>query len=378
MIPHLVIDARLYGSRHTGIGRYTKNLLLALNQIPSFRKYNISLLVYPEIEDEIRLDLGNRYNYVVTKIRHYSFSEQFLLPFVLYSLKPTLVHFTHFNKPLLYLGYSVVTIHDLIKHFSLGPDTTTRSPALYHLKHLSYRLLTWWVIKTTALIVPSDFWRQFILKHYKISPARITTTHEAVDPKFISSRPTQPLAPSKPYYLLYIGNLYPHKNVNVILEALPLLPNFKLCLIGQKNIFTDRLLASAKKLGVHHQVKMLGYLNDSQFTKIYATAFCLVHPSLLEGFSLTGLEAMALNCPVIAAQASCLPEVYGDSVLYFNPTDPQDLVSQITRLVSVPNLRNQLIAKGLKQVSKYSWAKTASLTLAVYQSRLLGKQHDPS
>ncbi|MFA6602776.1 MAG: glycosyltransferase family 1 protein [Candidatus Shapirobacteria bacterium] len=370
MTPHLVIDARLYGSRHTGIGRYTKNLLLALNQLPAFRKYNVSILVYPEIEDEIRLDLGNRFNYVVTKIRHYTFSEQLLLPFVLYSLRPTLVHFTHFNKPLLYLGKSVVTIHDLIKHFSLGPDTTTRSPALYHFKHIGYRLLTWWVIKTTSLIVPSEFWRQFILKHYQVSPNSVTTTHEAVDPKFLSSHPNPPKPPTKPYYLLYIGNLYPHKNVKVILEALPLLPNFKLYLIGQKNIFTDRLLATAKNLGVHHQINLLGYLNDSQFTKIYAAAFCLVHPSLLEGFSLTGLEAMALNCPVIAARASCLPEVYGDSVMYFNPTDPQDLVNQITRLLSTPTLRANLISKGKKQVDMYSWTKTASQTLTVYRSLL--------
>jgi glycosyltransferase involved in cell wall biosynthesis len=253
MTPHLVIDARLYGPRHTGIGRYTKNLLLALSQLPAFKLFRVTLLVYPEIEDEARLDLGNRFHYQVTSIRHYSFWEQLLLPILLYSLRPNLVHFCHFNKPFIYFGRSVVTIHDLIKHFSLGPDTTTRSPWLYRLKHLGYRALTWWVIKTSTIIVPSNFWRQFIIDHYGKTPQLITTTYEAVDPQFLTNN-SNPSTPSKPYYLLYTGNLYPHKNVSIILQALTKLPKLNLKLIGKKNIFTDRLIQEAKRLKVRNQL----------------------------------------------------------------------------------------------------------------------------
>lgn len=372
MTPHLVIDARLYGSRHTGIGRYTKNLLIGLSRIPAFRKFKITLLVYPEIEDEIRLDLGNRFHYRITSIRHYSLQEQLFLPFILYSLRPTLVHFTHFNRPFFYFGKSVVTIHDLIKHFSTGSDTTTRTPWLYLVKHLAYRALTWWVIKTNPLIVPSNYWRDFIINRYCLPPHRITTTHEAVDPQFLSQR-LKVLPPQKPHYLLYTGNLYPHKNVSVILEALTHLPQVKLKIIGKKNIFSDRLQNQARRHKVNHQVKFLGYLSDSQFRKIYQRALCLVHPSFYEGFSLTGLEAMALNCPVIAANSSCLPEIYGSSVIYFDPRNPQALAAQINKLAQNQVLRSHLIALGQAQVARYSWDKTARTTLSVYQNLISEK-----
>ena len=90
----------------------------------------------------------------------------------------------------------------------------------------------------------------------------------------------------------------------------------------------------------------------------------------MEGFSLTGLEAMSLNCPVIAANSSCLPEVYGNSVLYFDPKSATDLVNQINRLRSDQKLRSQLIELGHLQVKKYSWKKTATATLNVYEKIL--------
>jgi glycosyltransferase involved in cell wall biosynthesis len=90
----------------------------------------------------------------------------------------------------------------------------------------------------------------------------------------------------------------------------------------------------------------------------------------MEGFSLTGLEAMSLSCPVISSNSSCLPEIYGDSVLYFNPKDEQNLVSQIQTLQNNPTLRQKLINLGHKQVKKYSWQKTAQLTFSVYEKTL--------
>ncbi len=79
---------------------------------------------------------------------------------------------------------------------------------------------------------------------------------------------------------------------------------------------------------------------------------------------------MALGCPVISSNSSCLPEIYQDSVLYFDPHDSRQLVKQINRLIKNPHLRQQLIQKGCRQVNKYSWENTAKKTLSVYQ-RLL-------
>ncbi|MPM98176.1 hypothetical protein SDC9_145359 [bioreactor metagenome] len=90
----------------------------------------------------------------------------------------------------------------------------------------------------------------------------------------------------------------------------------------------------------------------------------------MEGFSLTGLEAMALGCPVISSNNSCLPEIYQDSVLYFDPNNVNDLVEQIEKLYKTKGLRDQLINLGYLQVKKYSWAKTAQQTFSVYKDIL--------
>ncbi|MFA5828097.1 MAG: glycosyltransferase family 1 protein [Candidatus Shapirobacteria bacterium] len=369
---HLVIDARLYGSTHTGIGRYTKNLLVALTKIPDFQKVKTTLIVYPELLDEIKKDLGTNFSYVITNIRHYSLQEQLFLPFLLYRLKPNLVHFTHFNKPLLYFGKSLVTIHDLIKHFFHGRQATTKNSFMYWPKYLAYLLVTHIVIKTSAIIVPSNFWRNYLIKNYHVSPKDITTTYEAVDPKFITNYGL-PITNYK-NYILYTGNLYPHKNIRIVIEALKKIPDLKLKIICARSIFSQRAQRLIQKYQIEQQVEFLGYVPDSDFKNIYQHALALVHPSLMEGFSLTGLEAMALNCPVISSNASCLPEIYGDkSVLYFDPYDPDDLVIKIQQLRSSDRLRQKLIKWGHLQVAKYSWSKTAIQTLDLYSKILSTK-----
>lgn len=361
---HIVIDARLYGPKHTGLGRYTKNLLQALDT--SHFKY--TLLVYPELLNEISKDLGDKFTYITTNLRHYTFSEQIFLPSLLYSLHPDLVHFTHLDKPILYFGKSVVTIHDLIRHFSKGSDTTTKNKFLYWPKYLGYLLMTRIILLTSNIIVPSNFWRDYIIKIYNFNPSKIVTTYEAVDPNFSSIHNSYVINPKS--YILYTGNLYPHKNIDVILQALPSLPDLKLKIICARSIFTARIEKLVKKYKIKKQVEFLGYVADSDFAKIYSQALALVHPSLLEGFSLTGLEAMSLNCPVIAAKASCLPEIYQDSVLYFDPQNPTDLIQQINNLNNNSNLRQKLIKKGINQVKKYSWAKTATQTINFYHQCL--------
>jgi len=371
---HIVIDARLFGPKHTGIGRYTQNLLLALSNLPDFSKYNFTLIVYKNLASDIKKIFQNKFNYIATDIPHYSLREQLELPPLLRSLQPDLVHFTHFNKPFLYSGRSVVTIHDLIKHYFRGSDTTTKTPLLYWPKYWLYRLLTDITIRANPLIVPSQFWKDKLVSDFNISSANITVTHEAVDPKFFNKKLSaigrSACGGKIENYLIYTGNLYPHKNIKIIFDALKLLPNINLKIICARSVFTDRLQAQINSLGLSGQIEFLGYLPDKEFSKIYASALALVHPSLMEGFSLTGLEAMALNCPVISSNSSCLPEIYGNSVLYFDPNCPDQLVAQIKKLQQSKTLRQKLIRLGHLQVAKYSWSATARKTLSVYEKLL--------
>ncbi|MBU1117599.1 hypothetical protein KKD37_01395, partial [Patescibacteria group bacterium] len=163
---HIVIDARLYGPKHTGLGRYTKNLLFSLKDLPDFKKYKFTLLIYPELEQEIKNDLKDNFTYLCTNLKHYSLKEQLFLPILLKKLKPDLVHFTHLDKPILYFGASVVTVHDLIRHFSHGSDTSTKNPLLYWPKYIGYLIMTRLILLTSNIIVPSNFWRDYIIKKY--------------------------------------------------------------------------------------------------------------------------------------------------------------------------------------------------------------------
>ena len=365
---HIVIDARLYGPKHTGIGRYTKNLLKSLTKLPHFKKYKFTLIIYKNLEEEVKRDLGDKFNYVTTNIHHYSLREQLVLPFIIYWLRADLVHFTHFNKPILYFKKSVVTIHDLIKHFFTGKDTTTKNQFLYAFKHLAYLFLTSIIVRRNQIIVPSNFWRKYLIEKYNLDPSKVVTTHEAVDPTFLINESNIVEKPEN--YIIYTGNLYTHKNIKVILEALEYLPGINLKIICARSFFSEKLKKELAHSKIKDQVEFLGYLDDQQFKNVYAQALALVHPSLMEGFSLTGLEAMALNCPVISSDASCLPEIYGQSVLYFDPHSSSDLVKKINQLKNDLELRRKLISLGHQQVNKYSWDKTAKQTLQVYETCL--------
>ncbi|MFA6518522.1 MAG: glycosyltransferase family 1 protein [Candidatus Shapirobacteria bacterium] len=367
---HLVIDARWYGPKHTGIGRYTQNLILELIKIKDFQKnIKLTLLIHPEDKKNIQSELGLDINFVTTNITHYSFLDQIITPFILYHLQPDLVHFTHIDKPILYFSKSVVTIHDLIKNFSTGPETTTKNIGIYWIKQFAYLLNSWFSIKFNSLIVPSNYWKNYLISHYHLLASQVTTTHEAVDPKFLKLKTKNYQLRTK-NYLLYTGNLYPHKNLDVVLQTLTKLPNLKLKIISKPSVFLDRLKATIQELHLQKQVEFLGFVPDNDFQKIYQEALAFVFPSLMEGFGLPPLEAMSLDCPVISSNSSCSPEIYQQAVLYFNPKDPDDLVKQINLLTTKPSLRQQLIANGYQQVKKYSWSKTAKQTLAVYKKLL--------
>lgn len=163
-------------------------------------------------------------------------------------------------------------------------------------------------------------------------------------------------------FLVHTGNLYPHKNVGILINAADQL-KIDVYFVCARSVFEKRLPASP-------YAHFLGRLSDTELVKIYHEAAALVFPSLIEGFGLNGLEAMAAGCPVISSNASCLPEIYGDAALYFDPYDVDDLVTKIRLLISDEKMRSSLIAKGLKQAKKYSWRKMAQQTWQIYQKEL--------
>lgn len=172
---NIVIDARLYGSGHTGNGRYTQNLVEGLAKIDFKNNYFIFL----RKENFSKIDLPKNFTKILADFKHYSFEEQFKLPFLLYKLKPDVVHFPHFNVPLFYFGKYIVTIHDLIMHKFKGGEATTRAFPVREIWRLGYYIVfAKAVYGSTKIIVPSNAVKNELLDYYKIKKEKVEVTYE--------------------------------------------------------------------------------------------------------------------------------------------------------------------------------------------------------
>jgi len=366
----IVIDARMYGLEHAGIGRYVSNLINSLEKIDKNNDY--FLLLRKKYFDSLKIKEHN-FHKILADYSHYSLREQILLPFKLLKLNPDLVHFPHFNAPFLWWGNQIVTIHDLIKNVSKGSQTTTRNQSIYWLKYFGYRLLLLIVIlRAKKILVPSNWVKKSLAERYRVGKEKVIVTYEGVDHNVFSPeinndvKVLENLKIKKPY-LIFTGSLYPHKNVVSLVEAAKIL-NMNLVISSARNIFMERFKENVIKMGAGGLVNFVGFVPDDQLSVLYREAVAFVFPSFVEGFGLPGLEAMAAGCSVIASNSSCLPEIYGESAIYFDPKKTEELVGQIKKLHTDPELRKALIAKGKKQAKRYSWDEMARKTQILYET----------
>ncbi len=375
----IAIDARFYGPKDTGLGRYVSRLVENLQAVDHENEY----LVLMQEKDFTKLPHHDRFKRISANYGWYGLKEQLLLPFTLYRLHPDLVHFPHFNVPMLYFGPYVVTIHDLIKHEWHQAGSTTRSPWVYGLKHFVYRVVIWLAVKRAKRIfVPSNYVKQKLSTQYNLNPQKIVVTYEAgslVDGNEQTIAEVTPASIGDKYklkkpYVLYVGNAYPYKNLPLLFEALTKVnqkQSLNLAVVGARGVFLERLRQQAESSGSLDFINFLGYVVDEDLVALYKEATAFVLPSLSEGFGLTAVEAMGLGCPVLAANASCLPEICGEAALLFDPKESDDLAAKIWEVLDNSELRVSLAEKGLRRFREFSWRKMAQATLSVYNQVLL-------
>lgn len=386
------IDARFYGPVGKGLGRYTQEVVDNIIKIASAGGASFDFVIFlsPDNFDEFVCAQAN-VKKVCLKIKWYSWQEQILMPFYIWREKIDLMHFPHFNVPVFIIGKFVVTIHDLILTHFPTRRATTLNPAVYRLKNLAYRLVIANAVKRSKKIITvSEFTKRDIIKQFGVDEKKIAVTYEGVanlakgrDSLFVAKLDNQETLEQyhiPKNFLLYVGNAYPHKNLETLLEVFVKLlgyrPDLRLVLVGKEDYFYDRIHDKARALNIwqngniNSPVIFPGYVSDAQLEIFYQEAKVYVFPSLYEGFGLPPLEAMARNCPVASSDRSSLPEILGEAAIYFNPEDKDDMVEKIERLLNDNKLRESLIAEGLKQVKKYSWWECANETLGVYKQIL--------
>ena len=369
------IDARFFGSIGKGLGRYTQKLIENLEKIDNTNQYFVFLK--EENFDEYQPKNSN-FQKVLANFRWYTFSEQVKFPKLLRKYNLDLVHFPHFNVPIFYFGKFVVTIHDLILIHFPTKRSSTLPPILYWLKFLAYKIvIKFAIIRAKKIIAVSNFTRDDLIKTYpKLDPKKIIVTYESAEDFCILTPHNKYDEILKRYdiikpYLLYVGNAYPHKNLERLVLSFKEIKKIKkelnLVLIGKKDYFYRRLKNFVLKEEGIDGVIFTDYIPDHELDAVFRNATAFVWPTLYEGFGLPPLEAMSKGVPVISSKQECMKEILSDSAYYFNGENVIDITNSILKVLNGNELKDDLIKKGYKRIAFYSWKKMAQKTLRLYK-----------
>lgn len=366
------IDARMFGPEQGGLGRYVEQLLKHLLVLDTPHIWVV--LVRDDAQAQAVREFGNQnLEVVMADMAWYSLAEQMRLPGLLNSLRLDLVHFPHWNVPLLYRGRFVVTVHDLIMYHYPRPEATTLGPLTYWLKDKLARVVVRQAVRRARhILTTSEFTRQDIHKTLGVPLDKMTVTYQApfgdsrVNPDKVGKESS-----SARLYVLYVGSAYPHKNVEGLVAAWEKFVEkygaaYELVIVGKPSVFYARV----EKMLAQNQVpnvRRVESATDTELLAWYAGARLYVFPSLYEGFGLPPLEAMQAGVPVVSSNLSCLPEVLGEAALYVDPTDPAALADAMYQGLTNEEIRYELRQAAKLELTRYSWADLAQKTLAVYE-----------
>ncbi|MGH9348475.1 MAG: glycosyltransferase family 4 protein, partial [Vicinamibacterales bacterium] len=172
-------------------------------------------------------------------------------------------------------------------------------------------------------------------------------------------------------FVLYVGNIKPHKNLVRLIEAFDGLrrdgfDDLKLLIIGDEISKWPALRRAVHRYKLHKHVRFLGFQSDETLASLYRLAAVFVFPSLYEGFGLPPLEAMASGTPVVTSNVSSLPEVAGDAAVLVDPYDAIDIKEGIRRVLTDPVLRAELRCKGIQRARAFSWERSVARTREIY------------
>lgn len=367
------IDARFYsGETAKGLGRYTEQLLHYLHK--ELNGHELVVFCHSEAKTTIQRRLPKA-QLVPADAKWYSLAEQREMPKIIDAQHLDLVHIPHFNVPVRLKTPFVVTIHDLILTKFPTIRATTLGPIKYAGKQAAYKFVIQQAVRRSkGIITVSHFSEQDIIREFGVSPEKVHVTYEAADPPALWPVPNDIVKTRNKYgigedYILYVGNAYPHKNLELFIEVAkrwngkPL----QFVMIGKADYFYERFMEVVKASGMSQQFVFTGFAPDEDLAPLYAGAAAYVFPSKYEGFGLPPLEAMQVETPVAASNGSSLPEVLQDGALYFDPNDVYGIISAIDRLVSNPSFARALAKRGRKIAESYSWEKMARETLGIYE-----------
>ncbi len=378
---HIVLDARLQA---TGIERYANELIHHIGLLDRVNRYTVLCRDPKRFPHQ-----PEGWKFLKTDIGHYSLAEQRYLPKLLRSLKPDLVHFTHFNSPIFYTGARVTTIHDLTLHFFPGNRMKTNP-----LRNVAYKL----VMRSAARASKKIFTPSLATKHdiervLGIKGEKIVVTPEGVDPVFahaqtIEKSYAQALIEKKfkiqSPFILYVGVWSEHKNLERLVEAYDQLRatgitpqssgtlNPRLVIAGTPNPNYPHIMRRIERSAYRADILTPGFIPEADLPTLYRAATVFAFVSLYEGFGLPVLEAQATGTSVVASNTTSIPEVGGDAFVSVDPMDTHAIERGIAQLLGDQDLYKAKIQAGIKNAQRFKWEETARATYTIYQ-QILGE-----
>ena len=348
----LTINGRFLSQRPTGVQRYAREIVMELDRLLQQNRFMSSF--------SVKL-VSPAKNYLIPSLGAVGFKQtagggplwdQLILPFATQGVLLSLC-----NMGPVLVTNQIVCIHDL--NTFIAKKSYSRAFGSY-----CRVMLPLLAQRVARVVTVSNFSARMLCEFGFCKPEKITVIpngHEHTR-RWQASRSPYSINDSKGRpYIFVLGSRTQHKNIGVLFS-----------IADEINALGLDILVAGESGGIFStfdpgtvapNVRMLGFVTDDDLAALYQNAWCLVFPSLTEGFGLPALEALAFGCPVIASNTASLPEVCGDAALYADPTSPRDWLNQIKRLRDEPNVVQLLRTKGPRQAERFSWAKCAELYL---------------
>jgi len=371
----VAIDARKL--HDYGIGTYVRNLIGELGRQDDTAEYVV--LCQPGDADYVR-SLGPRFDALVERAGNYSVREQMSVPLALARAKVDLFHAPHYVvSPLTRCPY-VVTIHDCI-HLRFPQYLPSRAAHFY-----ARTMMTMAARRAERILTVSQASKDDILHYLGVPASKVEVIYNALDARLAAEPTAEEVARVRERYqltapfILYAGNIKPHKNVDRLIEAYSVLrrrgvDGVKLLIIGDEISKYPNLRRLVHRFQLHKHVRFLGFVPDAMLAVLYRLAGVFVFPSLHEGFGLPPLEAMAAGAPVITSNVSSLPEVVGDAAILIDPMDAGAIADAMARVLGDDELRQELIRRGRERVKSFSWERSVARVRQVYDEIVRAPAH---
>ncbi|MFH0779886.1 MAG: glycosyltransferase family 1 protein [Parcubacteria group bacterium] len=366
----IAIDARMYGPEQcTGIGTYIQKLT---DNIFKIDKENEFVVFLREPEFSKFIEPNERVKKVLVASRWYSYAEQFKLPFQFGKQKFDLIHYPHFNSPIIFNRKSVCTIHDITPLFFPGHRMSST------VRRIGYKtVFSSTLHKARQIIAVSESTKAGIVEHFNIKPEKIRVIYNGVDERFgiienrgIINETKIKYGIDKPF-VFFVSVWRSHKNIEGLVKAFNIakkkygIPH-QLVIGGREDLHYTGVRQEINDSPFKNDIITPGYIDYNDLPSLYNAADLFVIPSFIEGFGLTAIEAQKCGCAVASSNTSSLPEVLNNSALFFDPNNSEEMVEQIYKILNDSELKNSLIKKGLDNAKRFSWHKCAQETLKIY------------